>query len=327
VPISNEDVVTESPPHPVRIGISSCLLGEPVRWNGGHVRQSFLVETLGAFVEYVPVCPEVEVGMGVPRPSVRLEVAEDRTRLVDPANEVDWTPAMERLVTRRAGMVDEFGLSGFILKKDSPTCGPWRVRLYAKGQATRKGVGLFAAALLDRHPLLPIEDEGRLNDPVLRENFIERVFAYRRLESFFSTRWSYGQVVAFHTREKLLLSSHDQQLYRQLGRLVADGKRLPRPAFSAQYRELFMKNLSHRATVRRHANVLQHAAGHFKQNTDAGTRRELSDLIEDYRQGLVPLIVPITLIRHLVRHHGVGALADQTYLDPHPKELMLRNHA
>ena len=129
MPISNEDVVTESPPHPVRIGISSCLLGEPVRWNGGHVRQSFLVETLGAFVEYVPVCPEVEVGMGVPRPSVRLEVAEDRTRLVDPANEVDWTPAMERLVTRRAGMVDEFGLSGFILKKDSPTCGPWRVRL------------------------------------------------------------------------------------------------------------------------------------------------------------------------------------------------------
>ena len=186
---------------------------------------------------------------------------------------------------------------------------------------------LFAAALLDRHPLLPIEDEGRLNDPGLRENFIERVFAYRRLEDLFSGRWSYGQVVAFHTREKLLLSSHDQQLYRRLGRLVADGGRLPRPASSAQYRELFMRNLSHKATVHRHTNVLQHAAGHFKRVADTGTRRELSGLIEDYRQGLVPLIVPITLIRHLVRHHGVSALADQTYLDPHPKELMLRNHA
>lgn len=312
---------------PIRIGISSCLLGEPVRWNGGHVRQSFLVDTLGGFVEYVPVCPEVEVGMGVPRPTIRLEIAKNRTLLRDPKNDVDWTPAMERLVKQRSGMVDEFDLSGFILKKDSPTCGPWRVRLYEGSQKTRQGVGLFAAALIDRHPLLPIEDEGRLNDPGLRENFIERVFAYRRLEDLFSPRWSYGDVVAFHTREKLLQSSHDQQLYRELGRLVAEGKRLPRPAFSAQYRELFMKNLSHRATIRRHSNVLQHAAGHFKRIADNETRQELAGLIEDYRQGLVPLIVPITLIRHLVRRYDITALADQTYLAPHPKELMLRNHA
>jgi uncharacterized protein YbgA (DUF1722 family)/uncharacterized protein YbbK (DUF523 family) len=303
------------------------LLGDPVRWNGGHVRQAFLVETLGEFVEYVPVCPEVEVGMGVPRPSVRLEATDDGTRMVDPKNEVDWTPAMSKLVKARAGMVDESDLSGFILKKDSPTCGPWRVRLYANGQATRKGVGLFAAALAERHPLLPIEDEGRLNDPNLRENFIERVFAYRRVEDLFSDRWSYGDVVAFHTREKLLLSSHDDRLYRELGRLVAGGKGIPRPAFSAQYRDLFMRNLSHKATVRRHANVLQHAAGHFKRDADPDTRQELAGLIEDYRRGLVPLIVPITLIRHLVRRHDVTTLAGQTYLDPHPKELMLRNHA
>lgn len=312
---------------PIRIGVSSCLLGEEVRWNGGHVRQSFLVDTLGQFVEYVPVCPEVELGMGVPRPSIRLEGQGGEIRLVDPKNDVDWTPAMARFVRTRSAMVDEHGLSGFILKKDSPTCGPSRVRVYGDGRPSRTGVGFFAKALADRYPFLPVEDEGRLNDPGLRENFIERVFAYRRLEDVFAGRWSYGDIVAFHTREKLLLSSRDQRLYRQLGRLVADGKRLPRAAFAAQYKEVFMENLRYTATVRRHTNVLQHAAGHFKRVVDADTRQELGGLIDDYRRGLVPLIVPITLIRHLARRHGVAGLLDQTYLDPHPKELMLRNHA
>ncbi|HSM01928.1 MAG TPA: DUF523 and DUF1722 domain-containing protein [Acidimicrobiia bacterium] len=312
---------------PIIIGISSCLLGEPVRWNGGHTRQPFLVETLGRFVEYVTVCPEVEVGMGVPRPTVRLERGEDGPRMVDGKNSIDWTPAMTRLSKKRVEMVDERGLSGFILKKDSPTCGPFKVKLYDGGGSTRQATGVFAAALMERFPLLPVEDEGRLNDPGLRENFIERVFAYRRVEDLFTGPWRHGDVVAFHTREKLLLRSHDETRYRELGRLVAEGRRMPRPAFAARYAELFMQAMKGKATRRRNANVLQHVAGHFKRVEDQATRRELSELIADYRSGLVPLVVPITMIRHLVRKHDVAVLQGQTYLDPHPKELMLRNHA
>jgi uncharacterized protein YbgA (DUF1722 family)/uncharacterized protein YbbK (DUF523 family) len=319
--------VDPSPETPIRIGVSSCLLGEEVRWNGGHVHQAYLTKVLGEFFEFVPTCPEIEVGMGVPRPTIRLEASGDRTRLVDPKHGIDWTPAMTKLVRTRAGMVDEDGLSGFILKKDSPTCGPWKVKRYEGGHSTRQGVGLFAAALLERYPLLPIEDEGRLNDPALRENFIERVFAFRRLEAVFSSRWSYGDVVAFHTREKLLLRSHDETRYRALGRLVAEGKSQPRVAFAAHYSELFMEALTVRATVSKNTNVLQHIAGHFKGIDEDATRRELAGLIEDYRLGLVPLVVPVTLIRHLVSRFEVAVLADQTYLAPHPKELMLRNHA
>ena len=321
----------EIPPAPassrVRIGISSCLLGEPVRWNGGHVRHAFLAETVGSMVDFVPVCPEVEVGMGTPRPTVRLTSRDDGIRMVDPANGIDWTPAMERLARARVGMVDEHGLSGFILKKDSPTCGPWRVKVYRGDTSTRDGTGLFAAALSDRHPLLPIEDEGRLNDPVLRENFFERVFAYRRLSDLWAGAWRPRDVVAFHSREKLLLRSHDEQRYRELGRLVARIADVPPPAFEAHYGEVFMRAMASRSTVRRNVNVLQHVAGHFKRVEDPSTRRELAEVIDEYRAGLVPLVVPITLIRHLVRRHDMTLLADQSYLNPHPKELMLRNHA
>ena len=310
-----------------RIGVSGCLLGEEVRFNGGHVRKRFLTDTLGQFVDYVSVCPEVEVGMGVPRPTVRLEHRSNGVRLVDPKHGIDWTAAMQKLSRARAGVVDRDDLSGFILKKDSPTCGPRNVKLYREGGQSRKGVGMFAAELTSRYPYLPIEDEGRLNDPGLRENFIERVFAYRRLKDVFRPRWRYGDVVAFHAREKMLLRSHHERSYRAMGRLVADGKALPRPAFEAQYMEEFMGTLRHLATVRRNVNVLQHIAGHFKRIDEPETRAELAGLIEDYRSHLVPLIVPITLIRHLVRRHDVSVLADQSYLDPHPKELMLRNHA
>ena len=311
----------------VKIGISSCLLGEPVRWTGGHVRQAFLVETVGEFVDFVAVCPEVEVGMGVPRPTVRLVSTDDGLRMVDPVADVDWTPAMERLSRSRASMVDDHGLSGFILKKDSPTCGPSRVKVHSGGNSTRQGTGLFAAALIERHPLLPVEDEGRLNDPILRENFFERVFAYRRLTDVLSRDWRNRDIVALHTREKLLLRSHDERRYRELGRLVARVADMPRPAFASLYGETFMRAMASRSTVRRHVNVLQHIAGHFKKVEDPATRRELAEVIDDYRNGLVPLVVPVTLIRHLVRRHAITVLEDQTYLNPHPKELMLRNHA
>lgn len=322
-----ESDVAASPGGSIRLGVSGCLIGQEVRFNGGHVRKAFLTDTLGRFVEYAPVCPEVEAGMGVPRPTVRLEEQEGGIRLLDPKNGVDWTSAMERLSRSRAGVVEAEDLCGFILKKDSPTCGPQRVKLYRGNGSSRRGIGLFAAELAHRYPYLPVEDEGRLNDPGIRENFIERVFAYQRLKAVFAPRWRYGDVVAFHTREKMLLRAHSEREYRELGRLVATGKSQPRPAFAAGYMAAFMSALARPATVRRNVNVLQHILGHFKQVDDAGTRRELAGLIEDYRNGLVPLVVPITLIKHLVRRYDVTVLADQTYLDPHPKELMLRNHA
>lgn len=310
----------------IRIGISACLLGEEVRYNGGHTRARYLTDTLGQFVDYVSVCPEVEVGMGVPRPAVRLENRDGGIRMVDPANEVDWTPAMATLSTRRAGIVDEEGLDGFILKKDSPSCGVWRVRVYgSNGAASRTGRGLFAQALLDRHPFLPVEEEGRLNDPALRENFVERIFAYRRLRSAFRPRWTMGQIIAFHTREKMMLRAHDEVAYRALGRLVAEAKTAPRPAFAAQYQEQFMSGMTKKATVKKHSNVLMHIQGFFK-GADEVARRDLAAAIEDYRTGLVPRIVPLTLVRHLAARHEVTLLQEQSYLNPHPKELMLLNH-
>jgi uncharacterized protein YbgA (DUF1722 family)/uncharacterized protein YbbK (DUF523 family) len=312
---------------PIRIGVSSCILGEEVRWNGGHARQRYLTDVLGPFVEYVPVCPEVEVGMGVPRPTVRLERHGDTIRMVDPKNGIDWTAAMNRLSRDRASELAHEDLCGFVLKKDSPTCGLERVKVYHGNGSSKDGQGLFATALLQRMPYLPVEEEGRLNDPLLRENFIERVFAYRRLKDLFTPRWTVGDVVAFHTREKLLLRAHDEGIYRQLGRLVADARAVPRAAFRDQYTELFMQAMARKATVAKNVNVLQHMVGFLRRVDDETGRREMQEAIDDYRAGLVPLVVPTTLIRHLARRHDQAILLESSYLSPHPKELMLRNHA
>ena len=311
----------------IRIGVSACLLGEEVRYNGGHTRARYLTDTLGQFFEYVQVCPEVEIGMGVPRPAVRLEASAGGIRMVDPANGVDWTAAMTTHSRRRVGIVDDEDLLGFVLKKDSPSCGAWRVRVYGEsGSPSRDGRGVFAQALLDRYPLLPVEEEGRLNDPSLRENFIERVFAYRRLRAAFRPRWTAGQIVAFHTREKMMVRAHDEAGYRALGRLVAEAGRLPRAAFAAQYQELFMAAMAKKATVKKHSNVLMHILGFFKSVDDNTARTDLRVAIEDYRLGLVPRIVPLTLIRYMAERHSVTLLLEQSYLNPHPKELMLLNH-
>jgi uncharacterized protein YbgA (DUF1722 family) len=190
----------------------------------------------------------------------------------------------------------------------------------------RSGQGLFAAALRRHYPFLPIEEEGRLSDPRIRDNFVERVFAYGRLRALFASRWSVGGLVRFHTAHKLTLMAHSMKAYSELGRLVARAKALPRSEAESRYTEDFMRALETIATPRRHANVLQHMAGYFKTILDAPSKEELRGTIEDYRLGLVPLIVPITLVRHHVRHHAVSYLAGQAYLDPHPRELMLRNH-
>jgi uncharacterized protein YbgA (DUF1722 family)/uncharacterized protein YbbK (DUF523 family) len=312
---------------PLRVGISSCLLGNEVRFDGGHKRDRFLTDTLGPFVEWVSVCPEVEVGMGTPRESVRLVREGDDLRMVAPKSGHDHTRAMRAFAGKRVRALSRLDLAGYVLKKDSPSCGMERVRIYAENaMPERKGRGLFAEALLEALPNLPVEEEGRLNDPVLRENWIERVFAYRRLRDLFAGGFGRGDVVRFHTAHKLQVMAHSPEAYRELGRLVAGVKETPRAEFVRRYGDGFMAALRRRATPRRHVNAMHHMVGYFKKQLDARGKRELLDLIEDYRSGLVPLVVPLTLIRHHVRSLDVEYLRGQHYLEPHPKELMLRNH-
>ena len=321
--------MTSAPPDglPIRVGISRCLLGDQVRFDGGHKRDLFLVETFGAFVEWVPVCPEVEAGFGTPRPAMRLVDRDGRLRLLTIDGRVDLTATMDRYARERVAQLDAEALSGYVLKKNSPSCGLERVKVYsAAGMPLRAGRGLFARRLLERFPHLPVEEEGRLADPRLRENFIERVFAYARVRQLFDSRWTVGALVRFHTAHKLVLMAHSPQAYRQLGVLVANAAKLSRTALRRRYVEAFMRTLAMIATRPRHVNVLQHMAGYLKTQLDAESKAELHAAIDDYGRGYVPLIVPITLLRHHVRAHRIEYLAGQIYLDPHPKELMLRNH-
>lgn len=311
----------------MRMGVSSCLLGTEVRFDGGHKRDRFLTDRLGRFVEWVPVCPEVEVGMGTPRPALRLVGEGDDVRMVEIKSRFDHTRAMRAYSTDRVRALRALDLCGYVLKKDSPSCGMTRVKIYPEsGMPRREGRGVYASALMAAFPNLPVEDEGRLNDAKLRENFIERVFAYQRLRKLFRGRWTAGQIVDFHTAHKLQLMAHSTVAYRELGRLVATMKEIKRPAFRERYESGFMAALESIATPGRTANMLQHAAGHLKKFLDSETRTELSDLIHDYRTGLIPLIVPVTLVGHHARRHDVDYLNGQVFLDPHPKELMLRNH-
>ena len=310
----------------IRIGVSSCLLGCKVRFDGGHKKDDFLVGTFGRWVEWVPVCPEVEVGMGTPRESVRLVRAGAELRMTAPKSGRDWTDAMRTYAAARVEELAGRRLCGYVLKKDSPSCGMERVKVYGAGMPVKSGRGVFAAALLARFPNLPVEEEGRLCDPRLRDNFVERVFAYDRVRRLFEGRWTLGGLVAFHTAHKLQLMAHAPQAYAALGRLVAGAKALPRGEVRSRYEDGFMQGLKVIATARRNSNVLQHILGYFKRLLEAPSRAELLGLIEEYRTGLVPLVVPVTLVRHYVRLHGVRYLAGQTYLEPHPRELMLRNH-
>jgi len=312
---------------PIRIGVSSCLLGSGVRFDGGHKRDAFLTETFGRFVEWVPVCPEVELGLGVPRKTLHLERDGDELRLVENGTDRDLTAAMRRFAARRSRELGEQDLCGYVLKSRSPSCGMERVKVRdARGGPAPGGRGIFAAGLIDAFPELPVEEEGRLCDPVLRENWVERVFAYRRLRALFAGRWTPGRVVAFHTAHKLQLMAHSPEAYRALGRLVADVRKLSRAGFRERYAREFMRALALRASRGRNANVLQHMAGYLRDGLDAADRAELSLAIHDYRSGLLPLVVPITLVRHHVRRQATAYLQDQVYLEPHPKELMLRNH-
>jgi uncharacterized protein YbgA (DUF1722 family)/uncharacterized protein YbbK (DUF523 family) len=311
----------------IRVGISACLLGEPVRFDGGHKRDSLLTESFGRFFEWVQVCPEVEIGLGTPRQALRLVAGPDGPRLRLQKDGDDLTGRMQQFARLKLGELEDADLSGFILKKDSPSCGLERVRIYADaGPPTRTGRGLFAQALVARFPDLPIEEEGRLQDHRLRENFVERVFAYQRLQALFAGRWRAADVIGFHSRHKFAVMAHSPSAYRELGQLVAGVAARPRDQFRREYSVGFMAALRTLATPSRHANVLLHMVGFLKKRIDVASRSELLDAIRDYQSGLTPLVVPLTLLGHHLRRHSVTYLLDQTYLAPHPKELMLRNH-
>ena len=311
----------------LRLGISRCLLGDEVRYDGGHQRDHFLTDILGHYVEWVPVCPEVEVGMGVPREPIRLVGHADAPRLLGVHSSTDHTAAMARFSEHKVRDLEGMDLCGYVFKKNSPSCGMVRVRVFnARGTASTTGIGAFARIFMRHFPLIPVEEEGRLQDAVLRENFIERVFCYRRWRDLAASGITRSSLVGFHTRHKLLLMAHDPVRYRALGRLVADGGGDRAASLGNRYSREFMAALAVKPTAKKHVDVLEHIRGHFSRKLTADERHELTGVIEDYRRGLIPLIVPITLMKHYVRRFQFPYLADQVYLNPHPKELMLRNH-
>ena len=312
---------------PLRLGISRCLLGEEVRFDGGHKRDNFLTEVLGRYVEWVPVCPEVEAGLGTPREAMKLVGHPQDPRLVTIKSGTDHTGAMETMTTNRIEELNEMDLSGYVFKKGSPSCGIERVRIYNEHeQLSRNGVGLFARAFIEQFPLIPVEEEGRLCDPTLRENFIERVFCCRRWEDLVQSGVTKQALVQFHTIHKYLLLAHHPQQCEVLGRLIGQAHQYRPKELAHRYGELFMKTLAVKPTVRKHVKVLQHILGSFKERLGAHEKAELLGVIGDYHCGLTPLIVPLTLIKHYVQIFDVSYIRDQVYLNPHPIEVMLRNH-
>jgi uncharacterized protein YbgA (DUF1722 family)/uncharacterized protein YbbK (DUF523 family) len=316
-----------SPDLEIKIGISSCLLGEAVRYDGGHRRDAYVTGALSRHVAWVPVCPEVELGLGAPRETLRLVGRAGAPRLIANDSGVDLTEAMDTYARARVGALAAEGLSGYILKRGSPSCGTERVKVDTEaGTPSRSGRGLFARRLMEAHPPLPVEEEGRLSDARLRDNFITRVFAYRRLHALVESGAGAKDIVAFHTAHTFLLLAHSPADDARLGRFLSNLPRHPRAEWLARYGEGFMGALAVMATSRKHVNVLRHIMGFFKERLSAEEKRELLRLIGDFSRGLVPLIVPITLVKHHVARLGIAYVADQIYLSPHPKELMLRNH-
>jgi uncharacterized protein YbgA (DUF1722 family)/uncharacterized protein YbbK (DUF523 family) len=311
---------------PVKVGVSSCLLGEHVRYDGGHKHDLYITDTLGRYFSFVPVCPEVGCGMPVPREAMRLEGDPANPRLVTIRSQTDRTEQMLAFCRTRVRELESADLCGFIFKKGSPSSGLYRVRVYTGGMPAKSGSGLFAAAMVRHFPLLPVEEEGRLNDPRIRENFLERVFGFRRWKDLLLDNPDPGRVAAFHARHKLLIMAHSPSIYREMGTVVAHGKEQKIPELLQRYGALFMKSLALHATVKKNANVLMHVMGYFKRELSRAEKEELLGVIGRYRDQLVPLIVPLTLLKHYVDKYDRIYLQQQLYLFPHPAELMLRNH-
>ena len=311
----------------VKIGISSCLLGERVRYDGGHKLDRYITETLGQYFEWVSVCPEVEYGLPVPREVMRLEGNPDSPRLVTVQTKVDHTEGMLKWTDKKLKDLGQEKLCGFIFKSRSPSSGIGGVKIYTTSGIPRcKGVGIFGGAFIRYFHFIPVIDDGRLHDTQLRENFSERVFVYKRWQEFIKKGRTIQDLAGFHTEHKLLILSHSPKHFSALGRLVANAKKYKREELHSEYIRILMHGLQLIATVKKNTNVLMHITGHFKKHLSSDEKQELLEVIDNYHKGLIPLIVPITLIRHYVRKFDETYLKKQYYLNPHPLELMLRNH-
>jgi len=311
----------------IKIGISSCLLGYKVRYDGGHKKDRFLTDTLGQYFEYVPVCPEVEYGLGIPREALRLVGNPESPRLVTTKTHRDHTDRMLRWARKRVIELGKEGLCGFIFKSNSPSSGMERVKVYSdNGMPEKKGSGLFARVFMDHFPLIPVEEEGRLHDAKLRENFIERIFTLKKWRELQAKSRSLGMLVDFHTRNKLLILSHSPKHCGAMGKLVAGGRKYSIKELHKAYETLLMEALKLKTTVKKNVNVLQHMMGYFKKHLSADEKQELLEIIRSYHDEDIPLIVPVTVLNHYVRKYEQPYLDKQTYLNPHPLALHLRNH-
>jgi uncharacterized protein YbgA (DUF1722 family)/uncharacterized protein YbbK (DUF523 family) len=309
----------------IPIGISSCLLGNEVRYNASHSRDSYINGTLSEFFEFLPFCPEVGIGLGVPRPTIRLVNEGEGIRVVgvkDPA--MDVTEPLKAYTQEQLPSVQE--LSGFIFKRGSPSCGMERVKIYnSKGMPGDTGSGMFAHGVMKAFPHLPTEEEGRLGDPRLRENFLQRVFVYHHWRHQIEPNLSVRELTKFHACIKLTLMSHDQNRARDLGRLAATARDNNLQEIAAEYLEELMAILKIVASRKNHVNVLQHIQGYLKRNLDSDDKAELVDTIMQYGRGEVPLIVPVTLLRHHFRKCPDDYIDNAWYMSPYPMSLKLRN--
>ena len=312
----------------IRLGISTCLLGKKVRYDGQHKYDPFLVEILGAYVEYYPVCPEVESGLPIPREAMRLVGDPANPKLLTTNTGIDHTDRLSSFSRKKVEDLKEEQLCGFIFKSKSPSSGMERVKVYSEkgGTAQKNGVGIFAREFMNTFPILPVEEDGRLNDPLLRENFIERIFIMHRWYQMQNKRAKLGDLVKFHTGHKLIMMAHSPDHYRLMGKLVASAAEHPFREVTDSYLTLLLEGTKKIATRRKQQNVLLHILGYFKKDLTADEKAELLEIIEQYRNEHLPLIVPITLLNHDVRKYDKPYLKEQFYLNPHPKELNLRNH-
>lgn len=320
--------MSEDQRHKIPVGISSCLLGERVRYDGGHKGHSYITRTLGDYFEFRPFCPELAIGLGVPRKPIRLQRMKNdgqsaiRCVQIDDFSK-DYSDALSECADQQQDW--QLKLCGYILKKDSPSCGMERVKIWDDTMPIREGVGFYAARMMQNLPFLPVEEEGRLGDAVLRENFIQRVFAMRRWHELQQQGMSVSALGEFHARHKLILMSRDQVRYRELGRFVADITRANLDEKVDEYLLRFMDLLKVRATRKNHVNVLQHIQGYLKNHLDTDDKQELVQTIDKYRHGQVPLIVPITLLNHHFRRNPDDYIANSYYMNPYPEELCLQN--
>jgi len=311
----------------IKIGISSCLLGNNVRYDGGHKWDRYVTETLEEYFEWVPVCPEVEYGLPIPREAMHLVGEPATPRLVTVRTGIDHTSGMLKWSDKKLKDIENEELCGFIFKSRSPSSGISGVKVYTpSGMPSRRGTGIFGGAFMRHFPIIPVIDDGRLHDPQLRENFIERIFVYRRWKDFLQNNTSIKDLVAFHTEHKLLILSHSPKHLSALGKLVADAKRRDRKELFTEYIRVLMEGIQLIATAKKNTNVLLHIAGYFKKNLSPDDKQELLEIIDQYHRKYVPLIVPIVIINHYIRKFNEPYLQKQYYLCPHPLEMMLRNH-